>query len=161
MKTILSWLILLSISTIYSQNTFKGFVKDSKSNEPIVFANIYLPQLEKGTITIENGGFIIHNLPSGNYKIIVSIIGYKTFSATISIPVIQDLNIALIASAIEMEEIIISTPFHKLQSENVMKVEQKKAKELRTSGATTLAEGITDIAGVESVTTGLSMVNLL
>lgn len=157
MKTILNWLLLISITSTYSQNKLEGIVTDSNSNEPIVFANIYLPQLEKGTISHEDGVFSIHDLPSGNYKMIVSIIGYKTFSTTISIPAIQDLNIALSASAIEMEAVIISTPFHKLQSDNVMKVEQKKVKDLKASGATTLAEGITDIAGVESITTGLSI----
>ena len=56
-----------------------------------------------------------------------------------------------------MEEVIVSTPFHKLQSENVMKVEQKKITELRTNGAVTLADGITTIAGVESISTGNSI----
>jgi iron complex outermembrane receptor protein len=38
-----------------------------------------------------------------------------------------------------------------------MKVEQKTVKDLKSSGAMTLSEGITNIAGVESVTTGLSI----
>lgn len=157
MKNTLLCLLLLAVTTIYSQNTIEGIVKDSDSNKPITFANIYLPLLEKGTITNEKGVFIIHDVPSGNYKIVVSIIGYETFSTLISIPLIEDLNITLKLSAIEMEEIIISTPFHKLQSENVMKVEHKKVKDIKASGATTLSEGITNIAGVESVTTGLSI----
>ncbi|MBE9489734.1 MAG: TonB-dependent receptor [Bacteroidetes bacterium] len=157
MKLIINCLLLLAITVVYSQNNIQGVINDKDSNEPIIFANVYLPQLEKGTITNEKGEFIIYNLPTGNYKIVVSIIGYKSFSASINIPLIQDLNISLTPSAIEMEEIIISTPFHKLQSENVMKVEQKKIKDLYADGATTLAEGITDIAGVESVTTGLSI----
>ena len=48
-----------------------------------------------------------------------------------------------------MEEVILSTPFHKLQSENVMKVEQQRVSNLKQRGAVTLAEGITNIAGVE------------
>ncbi|HAI17146.1 MAG TPA: TonB-dependent receptor, partial [Xanthomarina gelatinilytica] len=86
-----------------------------------------------------------------------SIIGYETYSNTISIPATESLDISLSASAIEMEEIIISTPFHKLQSENVMKVEQEKMSDLKAKGAVTLAEGITNIAGVESISTGLSI----
>ena len=157
MKIIINCLLLLSISVTFSQNNIQGLIKDKDSNEPLIFANIYFPKLEKGAITDEEGKFIIHNLPTGNYKIVISIIGYESFSTSIDIPHIQDLNISLTPSAIEMEEIIISTPFHKLQSENVMKVEQKKIKDLNADGATTLAEGITDIAGVESVTTGLSI----
>ena len=157
MKTILNCLLLLAITSIYSQNTIEGIVTESDSSTPITFANIYLPLLEKGAITDDDGKFIISNLPSGNYKIIVSIIGYETFSKTINIPLQQSLNIALTTSAIEMEEVIISTPFHKLQSENVMKVEREKVSDLKAKGAVTLSEGITNIAGVESVTTGISI----
>ena len=157
MKNFLNCLLLLAITSIYSQNTIKGIVTDSDSGTPIIFANIYLPQLEKGAITDEKGEFIILDLPSGNYKIVISIIGYKTLSIEIDIPLIQDLNIMLTSSAIEMEEIIISTPFHKLQSENVMKVEREKISNLKEKGAVTLSEGITNIPGVESVTTGISI----
>ncbi|MCH7525689.1 MAG: carboxypeptidase-like regulatory domain-containing protein, partial [Bacteroidetes bacterium] len=157
MKTLLHSLLLLAITTIYSQNTIKGIVKENESDLPITFANIYLPELEKGTITNEKGEFIILDLPSGNYKIVISIIGYKTFSSTIRIPHIQELNIVLTPSAIEMEEIILSTPFHKLQSENVMKVEREKVSDFKRKGAITLSDGITNIAGVESVTTGISI----
>ena len=51
-----------------------------------------------------------------------------------------------------MEEVIISTPFHQLQSENVMKVERATMDELERTGALNLADGITDIAGVQSIT---------
>jgi iron complex outermembrane recepter protein len=157
MKIIINGLLLLIVTTIYSQNTVEGIVTDSNSNTPIPFANIYLPLLEKGAITDNDGKFIISNLPTGNYKILISIIGYKTLSIEIDIPLIQDLNIKLTSSVIEMEQIIISTPFHKLQSENVMKVEREKVSDLKEKGAVTLSEGITNIPGVESVTTGLSI----
>jgi iron complex outermembrane receptor protein len=157
MKSLFKALLLLSISSISAQNTITGIVIDKSTNESIIFANIYLPDLEKGTTTDDNGIFKIENLPSGTYKIIVSFIGYETQSLNIKFPYNEQLTIQLKPSAIEMEEIIVSTPFHKLQSENVMKVEHEKIDDLKAKGATTLAEGITNIAGVESVTTGLSI----
>src|SRR5690606_8265991 len=45
-------------------------------------------------------------------------------------------------------------PFHKLQSENVMKVEHARVADLKANGALTLSEGISNIAGVESISTG-------
>src|SRR5690606_23279853 len=61
------------------------------------------------------------------------------------------------SSVIEMEEVVLSTPFHKLQRENVMMVEQRSIKELANKGAVTLADGITQIPGVSSVSTGMGI----
>ena len=157
MKFAIHALLLFTVSTIYSQNTIEGSLKDSQTNTVLPFVNVYLPQLEKGTISNEDGTFILKNIPSGQYDIIISSMGYQTLSQTISIPVLEQLLIILTPTAIEMEEIIISTPFHKLQSDNVMKVEKESIKDLKASGAITLADGITNIAGVESISTGLSI----
>ncbi|OBX23794.1 iron complex outermembrane receptor protein [Gelidibacter algens] len=157
MKHIFSVLLLLAIPSIYAQNTLTGSVSDKNTNEPLIFANIYLPQLEKGATTDGQGNYAFNNIPKGTYSIIVSIIGYETLSQNISFPYANSLDFKLIPSAIEMEEIIISTPFHKLQSENVMMVERETIANLKAKGAVTLADGITSIPGVESVTTGVSI----
>ncbi len=157
MKIMFNILLLLAIPSIYAQSTFTGTITDKSTSEPIVFANVYLPQLEKGSTTDEQGLFSINNLPNGIYKIVISIIGYETWSQTINIPSTGTLLIALSPSAIEMEEIIVSTPFHKLQSENVMKVERESVSDLKSKGSVTLTDGISNIAGVESVTTGLGI----
>ena len=157
MKIIFKALLLLAISTAYAQNTLKGTIMDKSANEPIAFANIYLPQLEKGATSDENGIYTVKNIPAGTYQIVVSYVGYETQSITIKVPYDKPLDIALSPSAIEMKEVIISTPFHKLQSDNVMKVEQEKIADLKAKGAMNLSEGLTNIAGVESVTTGVSI----
>lgn len=157
MKLFFNLLLLLAITNLYSQNTLNGIITDANTNEKLAFVNIYFSDIEKGTTSDENGNFTIENLSSGNYTIVFSIIGYKTESLKVTIPNNESLNIKLAPSAIEMESIIISTPFHKLQSDNVMKVEQELVANLKANGATTLADGITNIAGVESVTTGLSI----
>jgi iron complex outermembrane receptor protein len=157
MKNTMKLLLLLAISNLYAQHTLTGIVIDDSSKEAITFANIYLPQLEKGSTTNKTGFFILNDLPTGNYSVLISFIGYKSQSFKVTVPTTEKLNIVLKPSAIEMEDIIISTPFHKLQSDNVMKVERKSIKDLRANGAVTLADGITNIAGVESVTTGLGI----
>jgi len=158
MKKLINGLLFLVITnSIYGQHTIKGSISDLDSQMPLIFANIYLPNLEKGAISDENGSFTITNIPKGTHKITYSIIGYETMATTINIPLSQDLNIHLKSSVIEMEAVILSTPFHKLQRDNVMKVEQRSIKDLNAYGSATLSEGITAIAGVESVSTGLSI----
>ncbi|NNG11527.1 MAG: TonB-dependent receptor, partial [Arenibacter sp.] len=67
------------------------------------------------------------------------------------------LDISMLPSAIEMEEVIVSTPFHKLERENVMKVEYAKLSSLKSQGAPTLVQGIGTIPGVDVVSTGVGI----
>jgi iron complex outermembrane receptor protein len=147
----------LATNCLSAQQTLSGKITNNETQEPLEFVSVYLTQLEKGTTTNFDGTFTLSGLPNGQQTIIFSFIGFETISKTINLPLETDLNIALNPSAIEMEEIILSTPFHKLQSDNVMKVERKNITALNQSGGVTLANGITNIAGVESISTGLSI----
>lgn len=148
-------MLFISINTfIYSQNTLTGTVKEYQTELPINYASVYFPQLEKGATTNEEGIFIINDLPKGTYKFIISLIGYSSYSENITIGNSNNIEVTLSPSAIEIEEIILSTPFHKLQSENVMKVERLSIASLKTKGIVTLSEGLSNIAGVASISTG-------
>lgn len=158
MRTQLLLVLLICGFISHAQNSLQGSVINTDTQEPLEQVSIYFPQLEKGTVTDQEGKYTLTNLPEGKYKIIASYIGFLTYSTSITIQSgANSLNIILTPSAIEMQEVIVSTPFHKLQRENVMKVEQEKMATLRTNGAITLADGIRSIAGVESVSTGIGI----
>ena len=158
MKHLFSLLFAMSFLINYAQNSVSGIILDSDDNSPLEQVAVYFPQLEKGAVTNSNGRFQINDIPLGSYKIVVSFIGYQTFSKTILIEAGSNtLDVKLLPSAIEIEEVIVSTPFHKLQRENVMKVEQAKLADMRTKGSITLSDGITNIAGVETVSTGVGI----
>ena len=151
-------LAALGIYSGHSQNTINGVVTDAENEYPLEQVSVYLPQLERGTVSDAEGNFEIGNLPGGTYKVVASYIGYTTYSANITINGnTPSLDIRLLPSAIEMEEVIVSTPFHQLQRENVMKVEHARLADLKANGSITLADGITKIPGVESVSTGLGI----
>ncbi len=140
---------------LQAQYQLEGRILDASDDTPLEHSTVYFPQLENGVVTDANGFFQIRQLPEGTYKLVVSMIGYASYTRSITLgEASPSLTIKLQPSAIEMEEVIVSTPFHKLQRENVMKVEQAPMAEIRKNGAPTLAEGLRQIAGVESVTTG-------
>ena len=148
-------LCVMAISvTTYSQNSIEGNILNSETNEPVLAATIYLPKLERGTMTSAEGKFQLNNIPEGNFQLVISSLGFTTQTVDVNTSLTKALIIQLQASAIEMEAVIISTPFHKLQSENVVLVARETVDNLSRSGAVTLAEGITQIPGVESITTG-------
>ena len=159
MKYIFIFLILaMSITYGFAQNNITGAVTDAENGTPIPEVSVYFPELDKGTATNSEGKFEISDIPSGSFEMVLSSLGYKTFEKKIAVTSgTMTMDIQLSPTAIEMEEVIVSTPFHKLQSENVMKVERANIKELRTNGALTLSEGFTKIAGVESISTGIGI----
>ncbi|MCM4152276.1 TonB-dependent receptor [Arenibacter sp. N53] len=157
-NVILSLLCILTYISVNSQNTLSGNISNKENQEGLEQVSIYFPQMEKGAVTDSTGEYKIEGLPTGTYKIVASYIGFLTFSGNITIEKGSNtLDILLLPSAIEMEEVIVSTPFHKLQRENVMKVEFAKLSSLKTQGATTLVEGIGAIPGVDVVSTGVGI----
>ncbi len=156
MKNILCLLAVFLLYTAASaQNSLIGKITTKEKNEP-VSATVYIPQLEKGTVADFDGNYKINNIPDGSYNVVFSSLGYATISKKINFSNNQSVteNLQMDESAVEMEEVIVSTPFHKLQSENVMKVERVSTEDLNSSGAVTLADGIKNIAGVDLITTG-------
>ena len=151
-RLILYIIIAMPLHIGLAQTIISGTVKNAETGTSIEQVTVYFPEMEKGTATNEMGKYELMDVPSGSSIIVFSSIGFETFSKTININIgTNTLDVILTPSAIEMEEVIVSTPFHKLQSENVMKVERANMKELKTVGAVTLSDGITKIAGVESV----------
>lgn len=158
MKIKITLLLILATTLIYSQNTLSGIITNSETNEAISFANIYFPELEKGTITETDGKYAIMNIPNGKFNLVISLLGYKTISQDVIFNnQNRTLDFNLASTVVEFDEVIISTPFHKLQRDNVMKVDQEKISTFKKSGATTLIEGITSIPGVENISTGNSI----
>ncbi|RPE00876.1 TonB-dependent receptor [Aureibaculum marinum] len=154
MKLILSILFACSSLLLHAQHTLSGTIT-GKDGEPLVGADIYAPGLHKGTVTNIDGNYIFKNLPKGKVKIVFGYFGYISQSKTLDISEKETvLDITLEESVFKMDEIILSTPFHRLQSENVMKVDRKTVQQLQQTGALSLVQGISNISGVSQISTG-------
>lgn len=142
---------------LQAQNTLSGTVTDLR-NQPIKGVSIYASELHKGTTTDENGKYTISNLPSKNLKISFAFVGFALQNRTInSLQKENTLDIILEETIFEMDEVIVSTAFNKIQSQNVMKVEHESIKNLQRKGTSTLIEGLATIPGVSQVSTGTSI----
>ncbi|WP_324719080.1 TonB-dependent receptor [Salinimicrobium sp. HB62] len=154
MKNIIFGLLLLVVSNAFSQYSLNGKIIDSDSNQPVIGATVQLQKPERAAITDLSGEFLFQNLSEGSYTLIISSLGYGTKTVKANIPEDGEIRIELSPTAIEMEEVIVSTPFHQLQSENVMKVERVTMENLERTGGNRLTDGLSQIAGVETITTG-------
>ncbi|MBK9257648.1 MAG: TonB-dependent receptor [Saprospiraceae bacterium] len=70
-------ILILSFSVSAQTGVLKGFVRDAKTNIPLIGANVLVTS-DTGTVTDENGFFIFDNIKPGLYDIQVSYIGYTT-----------------------------------------------------------------------------------
>ncbi|MDD3095795.1 MAG: carboxypeptidase-like regulatory domain-containing protein, partial [Candidatus Marinimicrobia bacterium] len=57
--------------------TVIGTISDKESGSPLIAVNIYLKDTVIGTMTNDEGCFIITDIPPGNYELIASMIGYE------------------------------------------------------------------------------------
>ena len=157
MKKIILALILGLSNMIFSQNSISGIITNAQ-NQPLPGVSVYAPELHKGTTSDENGKYSFTNLPNGSLHLSFTYIGYTTINKTISKLLKENtLDITLEESILEMDEVIISTPFNRLQSQNVMKVEHENIKTLQQKGTSTLIEGLATIPGVSQISTGTSI----
>lgn len=155
MKNSITILFIGLFHVIIAQQHITGNIIDKQTNEPLAGVEIYAPEIHKGTTSDFDGNFTLNNIPNKNIKLVFSYLGYK--NKTIVIKDLSALKIILEEAETHLDEVIISTLFNKLQSQNVMKVEHHSLKELKKLGNTTLIQGISTIPGVSQVSTGVSI----
>ena len=154
MKSLYLTLLIGFSLLVTAQNKISGIISD-KDNKLLANVIVSIPEIYKETITDSDGKYSLINLPNGSFKIVFSSVGYATKLFSIRISEKENTqNISLQDNVIHMDEVIVSTAFNKLQSQNVMKVEHASVKTLKENGAVSLIDGIATIPGVSQISTG-------
>ncbi|RZJ33554.1 MAG: TonB-dependent receptor [Flavobacterium sp.] len=156
MKNFLLLAALLYVAVLHSQNTISGVITDAQ-NQPLPGVSISIGELHKGTVSGADGTFSISNLPAISTMVNFSMIGFENQNIKTGIKGHTILNIVMQEVIHQMDEVIVSTSFNRLQSQNVMKVEHAGIASLRQKGVTSLAEGLATIPGVSQISTGASI----
>ncbi|MGY8948303.1 MAG: TonB-dependent receptor [Flavobacteriales bacterium] len=159
MKNFLIWLGCLYGAFAFSQNSLSGTLTDS-NNKPIEYIIVEIPALQKGVVTDSVGKYRISNIPVGSYKVLFYAIGYDSQRSEITFDAGEkdlNLNIELKQRVIEIDEVIVSTPFHQLQNENIVKVNKVGLQSLEQQAAVSLSQGIDQIPGVTILSTGVGI----
>ncbi len=98
-----------------SRTILRGFVYEKNTSEPIMFANVILKGIDnkdilKGAATDVNGLYNLTSLETGNYKLIVTYIGYDTTEYNIFIKTgeVKTKNIEIAKSSVKLNEVKIS-----------------------------------------------------
>jgi len=111
MKKQVIYVILFSMfsANILAQSTIKGTLYDEETLKPVSFANIWIGN-KKGTVSDEEGKFILENINHGNYTIQISYVGYESFTQKINLKEheILELQIKLKPANFTAEDVVIT-----------------------------------------------------
>ena len=105
------FIIVFSSSLLAQSGNVEGTVKDFNTGKPLASVNVIISSLKSGTVTDASGNYKLHNIPSGNYTIYFSYIGFKTEEKRINIlpSSSRHLNISLKPSPIMFGEVPVFT----------------------------------------------------
>jgi len=153
-KIVLIFFVLFLFTKVNSQNQIKGKVTDI-NNEPLIGASVYLPELNKGTITNQAGEYLISNIPNGKIKIQFSTLGYNNRIETVELNGNSlELNITLSQTAIETEAIVVSGGYNSTQHENAVKIDILRLDPLTITNTPNFTEVLTKVPGVDMISKG-------
>ena len=103
----LSYFAIVAISIVcWTANgqIIKGVVQDAVTRAPLPFANVFLNNTTKGTVTDEKGEFLLKVLQEpGNYELVVSYVGYKSYKSRISLSENEILSATVLLAPAEQE----------------------------------------------------------
>ena len=152
---LLSTLILLFTTGIFAQSgTIRGFVYDKESGEPIIFCNISLKGTTMGAPTDVNGYFSIAKVPAGDYKIIITYLGFDSLQENIHLAAgkILTKKFELTESSIQLGEVKVSAERQEMKTEvkaAVIKITPKDLEMIPTiGGEPDLAQYLQIVPGV-------------
>lgn len=149
-------ILLVTFSNTFAQIDYSvsGRVVD-ENNIPLQGANIYFPELQKGTISDSAGTFTLTDLPAGLFSLRVSYISYETVILVIDADHYDSpLVIRMKPSPIQGKAVVISGGKHSSQHENAIKIEAINSRDLTLTGTPSFIGSITQIPGVSNISKG-------
>ncbi|MCC5612904.1 carboxypeptidase-like regulatory domain-containing protein [Nostoc sp. CHAB 5834] len=81
---ILVALVQLVSAITQAQPFIKGQIEDGSTGRAVALANVFLSNTTKGTISDENGKFMLKPVPIGQYDLIISCVGFETMKVSVN-----------------------------------------------------------------------------
>jgi iron complex outermembrane receptor protein len=151
MKHILSLTAIMLLGSVWSQE-FNGTVTDAETKEPVPYASVYITSAGIGTIADSLGNFEFDASLPGQFEVLVRAEMYE--SMLLNAERGATVTIELYSSHQDLEDVIVSAPGGGLGKETAFHIDRLKISELNAIQSSTLGEAITNINGVQAITTG-------
>jgi len=148
--------VLFCTTAMVAQTTVTGIVKDAKTGETLLGANIKISRKAVGTTTDFDGNFTLKVADAPPFTIEISMLGFKTEKVEIT-KNNQVVNVSLTENATSLDEVVISasrTPERILESP--VTVERLDARAIKNTSSPSFYDGLENLKGVDINTNSLT-----
>ncbi len=162
MEPVKEVLIILAFKTLLIFPAFgtqiKGTVTDENGN-PLPGANVVVHELQKGTHSDADGGFLISGLKPGTYHIHITHVGFEAVSQFVRVDQgVREINIQMHATMLDLQSLMIEAyPFKSgptEQSQTVLIVDREFVERYN---AGTFANTLERLPGMATINTGVGI----
>ena len=104
--------ILIAAPGLVAQQggTVTGRVLDTQTGLPLGAVQVFIPSLDLGGLTQQNGRYLLQNIPAGTHDVNVARIGYRTVAEQVTVGggQVVERNFTLTEEALALDEIIVT-----------------------------------------------------
>lgn len=140
--------LLLSTAAFAQSGTVSGLITDAENGEPLIVATIQAG--DYGTVTDYEGKYELE-LPAGNYKLVISYLGYSSVSSQVQIQAGNNTiyDVALTEGATLLQTATVSSSkFEKPLGEVTVSLEVLRPDLIESTGKLTLDDALQKVPGV-------------
>jgi iron complex outermembrane receptor protein len=153
-RIVIVYLLIFSSHFTNAQNKISGKITD-QDNLPLAGATVFVSELNKGTISDENGEYQLSNLHYGKIRVQFSFIGYANQIESVDLNGEEvKLNIILKQTAIEADEVVVSAVYNSTQHDNAVKIDVLKLDPQTIKTTPNFSEVLMRVPGVDMISKG-------
>lgn len=152
MKNII-YALLLFYTSVQAQQSLNGTVQDSKNN-PIPGVSIFIPDLQTGTTSDDQGKFSFTGLPNTTLNIQFTLVGYKSQVKTVNFDSSATLQVVLESSATELEEVLVTSSNTKLPDNTPFPANSISQGGMRKYAASSVMGNLSYQPGIDKISIG-------
>lgn len=155
----LLWIVLfINIHNLKALNlkaSLTGKITDKNTGAPIPGAIIYIPDLKTGTVSKNDGSYLIENLPAKKILIQVSLVGYKTIVANIDLSTTTTKDFSMETSVTEINEIVVTGHSQAEEKRTIpTPISSINQTQLLQNSSTNIIDAIATQPGISQISTG-------
>ena len=128
-------LLLFTLSAQAQRKSIKGTVVEKETGKPLPSASVYISQTTIGVLTDVDGKFEIKDISRGDYVLVVSMLGFKTFTQPVS-DFDKPIFIELEENEIMLDEIVITSKESRRWYRNLERFEEELIGQTRNANST-------------------------